>query len=100
MIDEVSLGKFCEELCRTWQNRKSRVSIAHADKAEVHQGKLLYLDCLEHTLSLDDCATQPHFVRGSWHALSEDQTIGWHPRYKEELQRVGNQENDRSEAER
>lgn len=99
MIDEASLIKFCEELCRSWKNKKSRVSLTHSEKTEVNQGKLLYLDCLDHVIPIDGCATQGHFVRGSWHALSEDQTIGWHPRYKEALQGGDDPENQRNEAE-
>jgi hypothetical protein len=100
LIDEVSLSKYCDELCRTWRNKKSKISITHADKTEIHQGKLLYLDCLEHSLPLDDCSTQPHFVRGSWHALSEDQSIGWHPRYKEELSKPETDDDGRRRAQR
>jgi hypothetical protein len=99
LIDEASLSKYCDELCRSWRNKKSRVSLTHADKPEIHQGKLLYLDCLDHTLPLDGCATHSHFARGSWHTLSEDQSVGWHPRYKEELQRVINQEDGHREVE-
>ena len=29
--------------------------------------------------------TPEDFIRGSWHALADDQAIGWHPQYAAEL---------------
>jgi len=43
---------------------------------------MLYSECMEHQARLDGLATPPHFTRESWHALVDEQEVGWHPRYK------------------
>ena len=85
MISESALDRYSEELCRSWRNKRKRVEILHDTKTDVKQGRLLYVECMEHTTKLDDLGTPSHFSRGSWHALADDQFVGWHPKYKDEL---------------
>ena len=85
LIDETSLMSFARELTTTWRNKRRRATIGHSDKPDQIQGQSLYTDCMDHTTHLDNLITPQHFVRGSWHALSDDQTIGWHPQYVTEL---------------
>jgi hypothetical protein len=87
LIDESSLDEYSEELYKSWSNKKTKVSIGYSHKSHVDQGRLLYTECLEHSLPLDGMPTPPHFTRGSWHSLADDQAIGWHPQFKNELQR-------------
>lgn len=88
LIDESSLDKLAEELASAWRNKKRRVSIGYADKPENMQGQVLYSDCMDQQTQLDNLATPTHFIRGSWHALADDRTIGWHPRYGTQLDSV------------
>lgn len=89
LIGEHSFEDLAEELALTWRNKKTRTGIIHVDKSAVVQGKLLFLDCMEHTAKLEGLDTPPHFVRGSWHALSEDRIIGWHSNYVDLLENAG-----------
>ena len=82
LISETALDTFESELALTWYNKQLRTHAGHADKPTVSQGQLLFADCMEHHTTLDGLETPAAFVRGSWHALAEDLTIGWHPDYK------------------
>lgn len=82
MISAESLDTLESELLMTWKNKRKRTQIGYADKDEKDQGQLTYIDCLEHTARVDGLDTPTSFVRGSWHALADDLTIGWHPQYR------------------
>lgn len=82
MISEESLDTFEKELKTTWRNKRRRTTLGFAQKDEKHQGQVTYTDCMEHEARVDGLETPRHFVRGSWHAMADDLTIGWHPQYK------------------
>jgi len=84
-IDTEALDELSEELIETWRNKRTRVTLTQAALPEEHRGQLLYLDCIEHSTTLDGLSTPAHFIRGSWHALSDDLAVGWHPRFTEIL---------------
>ena len=67
LIDESSLDDYSDELCKSWSNKKIKVSIGYSHKSHIDQGRLLYAECIEHSLPLDGMPTPPHFTRGSWH---------------------------------
>ena len=82
MISESSLEAFEEELALTWRNKRRRAVLAYEHNTDEEQGQLTYTDCIEYTTRLDGLDTPQTFVRGSWHALADDLTVGWHPKYK------------------
>ncbi len=82
MISAESLDTLESDLLLTWRNKRKRTQIGFADKDEKAQGQLTYIDCLEHTARVDGLDTPTSFIRGSWHALADDLTIGWHPQYQ------------------
>lgn len=86
-ISKAGVEAFSGELARTWKNKKDKVAVGYSDKTDIDRGKLLYYDCMDHTAKLEGLETPAHFTRGSFHALSEDQLIGWHPNYPAELSR-------------
>jgi hypothetical protein len=81
-ISRAGIEAFSCELSRTWKHKKEKVSLAYRDKSENDRGQLLYYDCMDHTARLEGLETPGHFTRGSFHALAEDQLIGWHPSYE------------------
>ncbi len=80
-ISAAALDSFEQDLSRTWRNRRRQCAIAHANRTEVEQGTLLHIDCMLHDASLDGLTTPTSFVRGSWHSLADERTVGWHPAY-------------------
>lgn len=85
MISEASLETLESELATTWRNKRRRVQAAYSEKPETSQGQLLYSDCMEHDARVDELETPRQFIRGSWHALADDHSVGWHPKYATEL---------------
>ena len=82
MISEASLKRLERELTSTWRNKQRRTRLGHGDKNAPDQGQLTYTDCMEHDATMDGLETPKPFIRGSWHALADDLTIGWHPNYR------------------
>ena len=85
LVDATSLGEFEEELKVTWKNKSLQSELIHKSKVEDERGQLLYVDCMGHSSLVNGLLAPGHFVRGSWHALSDSKHIGWHPRYLERL---------------
>lgn len=82
IISEESLELLEKELNSTWRNIKRRTGIAHKNESSASQGQVLFSDCMEHDARLDNQDTPRQFVRGSWHAMADDLTVGWHPQFK------------------
>jgi hypothetical protein len=76
------------ELHAAWRNHQRRCEVAHAARTEVDRGKLLYSDCFEHQVRLEQAIVPPHFCRGSFHKLADDIKIGWHPKFADLLNPV------------
>ncbi len=81
-IDPAAFGRLEGDLERTWSNLKKQVSIEHNKKSPMDRGRLVCLKCLQHRFELGGLALPTHFVPGSFHALSDDLRIGWHPDYR------------------
>jgi hypothetical protein len=84
-INPDALDQLADELIATWRNKRRRVTLTQAALPEEDRGQLLYTDCIEHSTTLDGLSTPAHFIRGSWHTLSNELDVGWHPRYEEIL---------------
>jgi hypothetical protein len=87
MISEQSLDILERELTTTWRNKQRKTQIAFSSKQNHEQGQMTYSECMEHTARLDGLDTPTHFIRGSFHALADDRTIGWHPQYASAMDR-------------
>ena len=85
MISEASLQRFEKELELTWRNRRRQTVLGHVGRDSTVLGQLTYANCMEHDAKMDDLKIPKPFVRGSWHALADDLTIGWHPDYEDVL---------------
>jgi hypothetical protein len=81
LVTESSLEDFEHELLMTWKNKQRKVLLTHVQSNAEQQGQLIYSDCMDHSLPLDGLATPPAFLRGSFHSIADDCTIGWHPNF-------------------
>jgi hypothetical protein len=81
IIHEKSFDDLEDNLLRTWKSRKQRINIVQKEKSEIEKGQLLYLDCSEHKTELEGNPVPNHYVPGSFHALSDDKKLGWHPNW-------------------
>ena len=85
LVHEKSFDDYEEALISAWKNKRSLHNITHKDHSSVNRGKLLLADCGLHQQKLQGLEPPPFFTPGSFHALAEDQTVGWHPEYKKLL---------------
>jgi len=70
-----------DDLLAAWQSIKTRVELTLVGRSELDVGKLVFAECSLHKALLQGAPPPDHFVRGSFHALSDTQQVGWHPRY-------------------
>jgi hypothetical protein len=85
LVHPSSFDEFGEELERAWAAKKMSVGVQAAGKPHVDVGRLLYAECLQVKQDLQATAVPSHFTPGCFHALAEDQKVGWHPGYKAAL---------------
>jgi len=85
LVHEKSFDEYEEALISAWKNKRSLHNITHKDHSDVDRGKLLLADCGLHQQKLQGLEPPPFFTPGSFHALAEDQSVGWHPEYKKLL---------------
>jgi hypothetical protein len=86
-VHATSFDEFEKSLTRAWGNLRGTCEIEHASKDEATRGKLLLLKCGTHSTRLQGADVPDHFVPGSFHRLSDSETIGWHPKFKDELKK-------------
>lgn len=85
LINKTSFDEFSKQLERTWAAKKIAVGVQMAGRPHVDAGKLLYAECIQVKEQLEARPVPDHFTPGCFHALADDQRVGWHPMYKDEL---------------
>lgn len=85
LVHDSSFDEFEDNLLRTWKNNKRASNIEAAHHDDVNKGKLLYSKCCAHRAKLEGFDVPNHFTPGSFQALSDEGTVGWHPEYKNKL---------------
>jgi hypothetical protein len=85
IVHEDSFKEFENGLRKAWKHLKRESDLTYSGQDEVGRGQLLYSKCSLHTAKLQNMELENHFTRGSFHALSNELVIGWHPDYKSKL---------------
>jgi hypothetical protein len=85
LVHEKSFDEYEEALISAWKNKRLVHDITHKNLSGVDRGRLLLADCGLHQQKLQGLEPPPFFTPGSFHALAEDRTVGWHPEYKKLL---------------
>ena len=85
LVHESSFDELEDGLNRTWKNLKSKVDIMLSSQGEIERGQYLYSECSQHKATLEGLELPNHFIPGSFHALADSQSVGWHPDYKNKL---------------
>ncbi|MEP6848898.1 MAG: ABC-three component system protein [Acidobacteriota bacterium] len=97
LVHESSFDDFEADLIRIWKSQKTLSDIEHSEKGPIVQGKSLFARCSLQKCTLESLEVPGHFVPGSFHALSDQKMVGWHPNYKDELKRSDSDESDETE---
>jgi len=85
-VHESSFDEFEDNLIRAWKNNQRASSIEVAGRNDIDKGKLLYSKCSMHQARLEGLDVPSHFTPGSFHALSDEESVGWHPQFKSKLE--------------
>jgi hypothetical protein len=96
-VHQASFDEFEADLETAWRRKKRAGDIVHRDHPHAQRGMLLYLECCNHSATLNGMEPPNAFCRGSFHALADHLRIGWHPDYSRLLRtrRVGRAGSDR-----
>ncbi|WP_310832314.1 ABC-three component system protein [Paenibacillus pedocola] len=95
-ISEVSILNFQEDLIKKWKTKKNIINLTSTNLTAEGQGKLLYLQCKDDSISIDNLAAPSFFTPGCYHSLSDILKIGWHPTYNQ-LLKTGSENNESAE---
>ena len=85
-VSKDAMSMFSEELKRIWKNKKRIMDITQKNIEEYDLDQLLYFECKENHVDMGVFATPSFFISGCFHELADDESIGWHPKYKEILE--------------
>lgn len=85
---EQSFDEYQAELTKAWRRKRLKISTELLGKPEKTIGQSLYLSCMELRQPLQRMEVPDHFTPGSFHALSDDKKVGWHPRFADLLDNI------------
>jgi len=85
IVHEDSFGEYQEALIAFWRNKKRHNALTHTQHKPESLGQLLLSDCCLYKEQLQGLELPAYFTPGSFHALADDETIGWHPDYQAKL---------------
>jgi hypothetical protein len=88
IVHDNSFDDYEESLIAYWKNKRAAHRVIHKSLTGVERGQLLLADCGMHQQKLQGLEVPAFFTPGSFHALAEEKTVGWHPEY-ETLLRTG-----------
>lgn len=82
IIDEEVASDFEARLTRFWGNQRKRIQITQKMLGEIEQGQLLLSDCKSRQEAIRDMVPPSSTIAGTYHALADEPTIGWHPNWE------------------
>jgi hypothetical protein len=88
IVHEDSFEEYQEALMAFWRNKKRQNALIHTERKPEDLGQMLLSDCCLHKEKLQGLEMPAYFTPGSFHALADDETIGWHPEYKTRLKDI------------
>ena len=85
IVHDESFTEYVESLTTFWRNKKRHNALVYAQRSPQDLGQLLLSDCCLHQQKLQGLDMPSYFTPGSYHALADEQTVGWHPDYQAKL---------------
>lgn len=82
LVHRSSFNEFEEVLTRAWTAKREIVAIQSTGQPLEAAGRLLYSECSLVQCQLEGRSVPPHFTPGCYHALADNQAVGWHPEFK------------------
>ena len=85
IVHDDSFAEYEEALTSFWRNKRRHNGLVYKQHTPQDLGQLLLSDCCLHQQSLQGLEMPAYFTPGSYHALADNETIGWHPEYQTKL---------------
>ncbi len=82
MVHPLSLLTFSNTLTRIWKNIAENHQITSSNQSDVDIGKLIYNGCSDRNVKIEGRELPFHMVPGSYHVLSDEKRVGWHPKWQ------------------
>ncbi|CAH0280127.1 hypothetical protein SRABI27_03750 [Pedobacter sp. Bi27] len=82
LINDVVAQDFEDKLTGFWETQHEMVEITNSALSEENKGKLVYLQCRARKQIIRDQDPPALTVEGTYHFLSNNLAIGWHPKWK------------------
>ena len=82
IVHDNSFDDYEKSLIAYWKNKRTAHRVIHKSLTGVERGQLLLADCGMHQQKLQGLEVPAFFTPGSFHALAEEKTVGWHPEYE------------------
>ena len=82
IINEDIASDFETKLERYWKNQKKRIGLTNDKLGDCEKGQLLYSDCKSRQETIRDMTPPVTTISGTYHALANKPTIGWHPSWE------------------
>jgi hypothetical protein len=83
MVSAEAAADFEERLCSAYENERERIELSQTDTDDIHKGKLLLNACERQQERLAGMEVVDRTIPGTYHHLSDDLRLGWHPQWKE-----------------
>jgi hypothetical protein len=81
VIDERLASDFENKLLSYWKNTKVRIGITNRGLSNEDLGKLLLVDCMVRSETIQGESLPASTIAGTYHALANEPIIGWHPEW-------------------
>lgn len=85
LIDVDTATDFMNKLEGFWSTQKKIIKITEKHLSEEEKGQLLLEKCKSRQETIRDMSPPDRTVAGTYHALSEEPVLGWHPTWKKLL---------------
>jgi len=82
LVHEDSFEEYEEALLSFWRNKKRQLALTKPTQTGAQAGQLLLTDCCLHGQKVQGLEMPSYFTPGSFHALADVESVGWHPDYK------------------
>jgi hypothetical protein len=82
IIDESVANDFEKKLEGFWKNARTGVELKNKQLSEEDRGKLLLSECKSRQETIRDMNPPNSTIAGTYHALADVPSIGWHPSWK------------------
>ncbi len=77
------LDQLDQSLQNRWENIFKLIQLKHKKDTDIEKGKICLYETMQCDTAIGEYPLRNHFVtRGSYHALSNELKVGWHPQYK------------------